>query len=45
MIATRTTPEASGAGLEELRMLHALNRAVDSLIEECIRKHCSLAQT
>ncbi|MCY1072898.1 adenylate/guanylate cyclase domain-containing protein [Archangium lansingense] len=45
MTATRTTPESTETGLEELRMLHALNREVDSLIEECIREQYSLAQT
>ncbi len=31
--------------LEELRLLHALNRQVDDLLEECLRERCSLAQT
>ncbi|HEX5750954.1 MAG TPA: adenylate/guanylate cyclase domain-containing protein [Archangium sp.] len=45
MSSPRTTPEAAEAGLEELRLLHALNRAVDDLIEGCIRDQLSLART
>jgi adenylate cyclase len=45
MTASRATAVAAESELEELRMLHALNRDVDSLLEECLRDHCSLAQT
>lgn len=37
MTATRATAVAAEAGLEELRLLHALNREVDSLIDAFIQ--------
>ncbi|QRN97259.1 adenylate/guanylate cyclase domain-containing protein [Archangium violaceum] len=43
--ARATSVATTGTELEELRMLHALNREVDSLIEECLRERASLART
>jgi hypothetical protein len=45
MKLVRAMPVAAEAELEELRMLHALNRQVDSIIEESLREHASLTQT
>ena len=46
MTVAHTTPVATAESeLEELRMLHALNREVDSLLEGCVRDRASLAQT
>lgn len=45
MITARTAPETPGSELDELRQLHALNSLVDSLIEESMLEHASLART
>jgi adenylate cyclase len=45
MTHARATAVAPDTELEELRMLHTLNREVDSLIEECLREGASLART
>jgi class 3 adenylate cyclase len=43
--ARATAADTTRAELEELRLLHALNREVDSLLEECLREQASLART
>jgi len=45
MTRVQATPVAAEAELEELRMQQALNRQVDSLLEECVRERMSLTQT
>ena len=45
MTVARATPVTTETGLEELRMLHALSREVDSLVQECLREKASLART